>query len=103
MLTIKDLTVSKELDSKEMAGVTGGTHGPLLDFYSMFAPSNQYGVQESAAQAFTGPQSNATYQSDNDVIYAAPGSQALNWGGNTSHSNNHATAAAFSIPVAVQA
>ena len=34
MLTIKDLTESKELDREEMAGVAGG--------FSFFSPTNEY-------------------------------------------------------------
>ena len=105
-MLIKDLAANTSLDRKAMAGVVGGNGqpvSPLLDFVSIFAPSNQSGAQESAAQGFTGPQSNLTYQSDNDVIFAAPGSQVINYGGNSSTSSNAAQAAAASIPVLLQA
>ena len=38
MLTIKDLTASKELDSKEMAGVSGGTGLPSFGDNIVIAP-----------------------------------------------------------------
>ncbi len=40
MLTIKDLTASKELDSKEMAGVTGGHGIPASFLANIGSPVN---------------------------------------------------------------
>jgi hypothetical protein len=105
MMTIKDLAANKALDSKDMSRISGGTGrpaNPLLDVTSIFAPSNQFGTQVSSAVAFTGPQSNLTYQGDNDVILAGQGAQAINLGGNDAVSNNTAAVNAVSAPVLVQ-
>jgi hypothetical protein len=102
MLTIEDLSENRELDREAMATIAGGTRGPLLDFASIFTPSNQTAMQQSAAQAFTGPQSNATFQSDNDVIMAAAGSQVINMGGNTSTSSNAASVASHALNTLLQ-
>jgi hypothetical protein len=104
-MLINDLTASSSLDSKAMGRIVGGNgfpSSPLLDILSVFAPSNQFGTQESVAQAASGPQSNATFQSDNDVIFAAPGSQVINFGGNRSTSSNTASVVAASIPTLLQ-
>lgn len=104
MLTIKDLAESKDLDRAAMVRIAGGNgnSSPLLDIVSIFAPSNQFGTQTSAAAAATGPQSNVTMQYDNDVILAAPGSQVINTGGNSATSSNVAQVAAASIPTLLQ-
>jgi hypothetical protein len=104
-MLINDLAASSSLDSKAMGRILGGNgfpSSPLLSITDIFAPSNQFAQQSSAAQAFTGPQSNFTSQSDNDVIFAAPGSQVINFGGNRSTSSNTASAVAASIPTLLQ-
>ena len=104
-MLIKDLCSSKELDRKAMAGVVGGSgypYIPLLGISEIFAPSNQFATQTSAAQAFTGLQSNVTYQGDNDVLHIGAGGQGVNLGGNHSTSNNSAHVSAVSAPVIAQ-
>ena len=55
MLTIKDLTASKELDSKEMAGVAGGSHlAEIFPFINL---------------DFLSPDNNL--QTDNDIVNQA--------------------------------
>jgi hypothetical protein len=105
MITIDDLNEDTELDRSAMATIVGGirtTNSPLLNFTDIFSPSNQFAQQFSAASAFTGPQSNLTSQSDNDVLFAAPGAQIINTGGNTSNSQNTAAANANSNPFSSQ-
>ena len=105
-MLIKDLRASKDLDSKEMSGVVGGSGYPgvpLLGINEIFAPSNQFATQTSISSAFTGPQSNVTHQGDNDVIHAGYGAQAINTGGNYSTSNNSAHVTAVSAPYLIQA
>ena len=104
-MLIKDLRSSKELDDKDMTGVVGGSGtpvAPLLGISDIFAPSNQFAQQTSFSQAFSGPQTNGTFQTDDDVIFAGQGAQVINTGGNHSTSSNAASVASASIPLLLQ-
>lgn len=104
-MKVEDLKDSKELSREEMSKVAGGNAtpaNPLLDVMSVFAPTNDYGVQVSQAAAFTGEQANMTVQGDNDVIVGDAGSQALNLGGNSASSANVAGVTSVSAPTLVQ-
>ncbi len=83
MLTIKDLQASKQLDSKEMAGVTGGTGIPAS--WNIGSPMNAPKLAElmSIASSSTGPQLNTNAQSDNDYNVVIGSGQVVNIGGNT--------------------
>ncbi len=93
MLTIKDLTASKELDSKEMAGVTGGTGIPafLLNIGSPVNAPKQASLL-GLAESYTGAQMNTNFQSDNDFNAVVGSGQVVNTGGN----NNMTAQNAFS-------
>ncbi len=82
MLTIKDLTASKELDSKEMAGVTGGYGMPAS--FNIGSPINSPKLAEllGAATSYTGEQVNTNLQSDNDYNAVIGSGQVVNSGGN---------------------
>ncbi len=82
MLNIKDLTASKELDSKEMAGVTGGTGMPAS--FNVGSPVNAPKLAEllGLASSYTGPQTNTNMQSDNDYNVVIGSGQVVNTGGN---------------------
>jgi len=93
MLTIKDLTASKELDSKEMAGVTGGNGIPAF-LLNIGSPVNapKFAELVGIASSSTGPQMNTNLQSDNDYNVVIGSGQVVNTGGNT----NWTTQDAFS-------
>ena len=94
MLTIKDLTASKELDGKEMASVAGGIGIPPF-VLNLFSPVN--GPKQAdlmgVALSSTGPQLNTTIQNDNDTNVVIGSGQVVNYGGNT----NATYQAAFSF------
>lgn len=73
MLNIKDLSVSKELDSKEMAGVTGGTT------LSLFSPISipSFNEQIAATTALGGAASNSNAMLNGGTNYADNGSQVV--------------------------
>ena len=83
MLTIKDLQANKELDSKEMAGVTGGYGIPAS--FNVGSPLNAPKLAEllAIASSSTGPQVNTNAQSDNDYNVVIGSGQVVNIGGNT--------------------
>lgn len=90
-MKIKDLKASKELDSKEMAGVTGGTGIPA--FMANFgSPVNAPKLADlvAIAQSSTGPQTNANMQSDNDYNVVIGDGQVFNIGGNTNVTTQNA-------------
>ena len=93
MLTIKDLTASKELDSKEMASVAGGNGIPafLLNIGSPVNAPKQASLL-GLAQSYTGAQMNTNFQSDNDFNAVIGSGQVVNTGGN----HNWTTQNAFS-------
>ncbi len=82
MLTIKDLTASKELDSKEMASVTGGYGIPAS--FNIESPVNAPKFAEllGMATSSTGEQFNTNMQSDNDYNAVIGSGQVVNSGGN---------------------
>ena len=82
MLTIKDLQASKQLDSKEMAGVTGGNGIPAS--WNIGSPVNAPKLAElmGIASSSTGPQLNTSAQSDNDYNVVIGSGQVVNTGGN---------------------
>ena len=86
MLNIKDLTASKELDSKEMAGVTGGTgYGWPAGFaLNIGSPVNAPKAASlmGLAESFTGPQMNTNLQTDDDFNAVIGSGQVVNTGGN---------------------
>ncbi len=84
MLTIKDLQASKQLDSKEMAGVVGGQNIPAFAL-NLMSPQNSPKQADlmGLAASFTGPQSNMNMQSDNDTNIVAGSGQVVNYGGNS--------------------
>ncbi len=94
MLTIKDLQASKQLDSKEMAGVAGGQSIPTFAL-NLFSPQNSPKQADllGLASSFTGPQSNTNLQSDNDTNIVAGSGQVVNYGGN----DNSTYQSAFSL------
>ena len=84
MLTIKDLKASKQLDSKEMAGVTGGYGMPAFAL-NLFSPVNAPKQAEllGLATSSTGPQLNTNVQTDNDTNVVIGSGQVINSGGNS--------------------
>ena len=94
MLTIKDLTASKELDSKEMASVAGGNGIPPFAL-NLLSPVNEPKQADllGLATSSTGPQLNATVQNDNDTNVVMGSGQVVNYGGNT----NATYQSAFSV------
>ncbi len=84
MLTIKDLKASKELDSKEMAGVTGGYGIPASFLANIESPLNTPKFAEllGTATSSTGKQFNTNLQSDNDYNAVIGSGQVVNTGGN---------------------
>ena len=84
MLTIKDLTSSKELDHTAMAGVSGGTGIPPF-VLNLLSPSNRpkQAALEGIATSFTGPQFNSNFQSDDDTNVVIGSGQVVNYGGNS--------------------
>ena len=96
MLTIKDLKASKQLDSKEMAGVTGGYgYGwPAGLYINIASPVNAPKAASlmGLAESFTGPQMNTSVQTDDDFNAVIGSGQVVNTGGN----NNMTAQNAFS-------
>ena len=82
MLSIKDLQASKQLDSKEMAGVTGGYGSPAS--FNFGSPVNAPKLADliGLASSSTGPQLNTNAQSDNDYNVVIGSGQVVNTGGN---------------------
>ncbi len=78
MLTIKDLKASKQLDSKEMAGM------PAFAL-NLFSPVNAPKQAEllGLATSSTGPQLNTNVQTDNDTNVVIGSGQVINSGGNS--------------------
>ncbi|MGI9285560.1 MAG: hypothetical protein ACR2P1_09235 [Pseudomonadales bacterium] len=88
MLTIKDLTASKELDSKAMAGVSGGNHERMSSFgpfvLNIASPVNapKQASLLGLAESYTGAQMNTNFQSDDDFNAVIGSGQVVNTGGN---------------------
>ena len=95
MLTIKDLTTSKELDSKAMAGVSGGTGIPAF-LLNIGSPVNAPKLAElmGIATSSTGEQFNTNMQNDNDYNVVIGSGQVVNTGGNfnTTHQDAYSHA-----------
>ena len=83
MLTIKDLTTSKELDRTAMAGVSGGTGIPPF-ILNIASPVNAPKFAEllGIATSSTGAQTNTNWQSDDDYNVVIGSGQVVNSGGN---------------------
>ena len=92
MLTIKDLTASKQLDSKEMAGVTGGYGFPASLNIDSAVNAPKFAELLGMATSSTGEQFNTNMQSDNDYNAVIGSGQVVNSGGN----HNLTTQNAFS-------
>ena len=91
MLTIKDLTASKELDRTAMAGVSGGTGIPPF-ILNMGSPVNAPKLAElmGIATSSTGEQFNTNVQSDNDYNVVIGSGQVVNTGGNSNWTHQDA-------------
>ncbi len=100
MLTIKDLTASKELDRKAMADVAGGMTEMAAGIAfpaivaNLFSPVNQPKEAHLAgfAGALTGPQFNSNVQNDNDTNLVIGSGQVVNTGGNFNTTDQYAYA-----------
>ncbi len=95
MLTIKDLKASKQLDSKEMAGVTGGYgYGwPAGLSINIASPVNAPKAASlmGLAESFTGPQINTNLQTDDDFNAVIGSGQVVNTGGNHNMTDQYAS------------
>ncbi len=91
MLNIKDLKASKELDSKEMAGVAGGNGIPAFAL-NLFSPVNAPKQADllGLATSSTGPQLNTNVQTDDDTNVVIGSGQVVNVGGNSNATNQSA-------------
>ena len=91
MLTIKDLTASKELDRTAMAGVSGGTGIPPF-VLNLMSPVNapKHASLFGFADSYTGPQINENFQSDDDFNAVIGSGQVVNTGGNTNWTHQDA-------------
>ena len=79
MLTIKDLTASKELDRTEMAAVAGGTGEKSHPGLSLFSPTSipSFNEQIAATTALGGNSGNVNNMMNTGVNYADKGSQIV--------------------------
>ncbi|MGI9286753.1 MAG: hypothetical protein ACR2P1_15305, partial [Pseudomonadales bacterium] len=79
------------LDSKEMAGVTGGTGIPAF-LLNIGSPVNAPKLADlmAIASSSTGPQTNTNMQSDNDYNVVIGDGQVINTGGNTNWTTQNA-------------
>ncbi|MGI9285557.1 MAG: hypothetical protein ACR2P1_09220 [Pseudomonadales bacterium] len=104
MLTIKDLTASKELDTKEMAGVAGGIDLPAGFKLNIASPVNapKQASLLGLASSFTGPQLNTNLQSDNDFNSVIGSGQVINTGGNDNMTSQNAESAANNFLSSIQ-
>ncbi len=88
MLTIKDLTASKELDREAMTEITGGMIEAVRGIPGIAlligSPVNAPKFAEllGMATATTGEQFNSNVQSDNDYNVVIGSGQVVNTGGN---------------------
>ncbi len=82
MLTIKDLQASKQLDSKEMANVTGGYGLPAGFNFKSAINAPKAASLMSIAESYTGPQMNTSLQTDDDFNAVIGSGQVVNTGGN---------------------
>ena len=103
MLTIKDLTASKELDSKEMASVAGG-HGIPAFLLNIGSPVNAPKAASliGAASSYTGPQANLTMQNDDDFNAVIGSGQVVNTGGNDNATYQYADSYANNVLSSIQ-
>ncbi len=92
MLTIKDLQTSKQLDSKEMANVTGGYGLPAGFNIESAINAPKAASLMSLAESYTGPQVNTNLQTDDDFNAVIGSGQAVSTGGN----HNGSAQSAFS-------
>ena len=103
MLTIKDLKASKQLDSKEMASVAGGTGIPAFAL-NLFSPVNAPKQAEllGLATSSTGPQLNTNIQTDDDTNVVIGSGQVVNTGGNSNATFQSATSFANNFLTSIQ-
>ncbi len=103
MLTIKDLTASKELDSKEMTSVAGGQGIPPFAL-NLLSPQNNPKQADllGLASSFTGPQSNTNLQSDDDTNIVMGSGQVVNYGGNSNATYQSAFSLADNFLTSIQ-
>ncbi len=103
MLTIKDLQANKQLDSKAMTSVIGGQQIPAFAL-NLMSPQNTPKQADlmGLASSFTGPQSNANLQSDNDTNIVMGSGQVVNYGGNSNASYQSALSFADNFLTSVQ-
>ena len=103
MLTIKDLTASKELDSKEMASVAGGNGIPAF-VLNLLSPVNQPKQADllGLAQSSTGPQLNTNVQTDDDTNVVIGSGQVVNTGGNSNATFQSAASFATNFLTSIQ-
>ncbi len=103
MLTIKDLTASKELDSKEMASVAGGNGIPAF-LLNIASPVNAPKAASliGVATSYTGPQTNLTMQNDDDFNAVIGSGQVINTGGNANMTDQYAAFYADNYLTSVQ-
>ncbi len=106
MLTIKDLKASKELDNKEMAGVTGGFGYALPAGFALNIASPVNAPKQASllglAQSYTGAQTNTNLQSDNDFNAVIGSGQVVNTGGNYNTTDQYAFSNATNVITSVQ-
>ncbi len=106
MLTIKDLKASKQLDSKEMAGVTGGYgYGWPAGFaINIGSPVNAPKAASliGLAQSYTGAQTNTNLQTDNDFNAVIGSGQVVNTGGNHNMTDQYAYSSATNVITSIQ-
>ncbi len=102
MLTIKDMKASKELDSKEMAGVTGGNGIPAI--LNLFSPQNNPKQADllGLATSSTGAQLNTNVQTDDDTNVVIGSGQVVNVGGNSNATFQSANSFASNFLTSIQ-
>ncbi len=108
MLTIKNLTASKELDREAMADIAGGITEIVREMPSIAlligSPVNAPKFAEllGTATAATGEQFNTNVQSDNDTNVVIGSGQVVNTGGNFNTTHQDAYAYAYNWVSSVQ-
>ena len=90
MLTIKDLNVSKELDSKAMAGVSGGTYHEMPEWRGVLSSLEAYIQSPRNEVAAAGDNFNSNIQEKNDYATNTGNGQA-NVIGNISNTTDQAS------------
>ncbi len=104
MLTIKDLHTSKQLDSKEMANVTGGYGYGMPASFNIESAVNAPKAASimGLAESFTGAQLNTNLQTDDDFSSVIGSGQAVNAGGNINMTSQSAFSSSSNFTSSVQ-